>query len=43
LIQCGVDHRYEEHGGGHDWPYWEKHIRQSLLFFNEIERGSNKG
>jgi enterochelin esterase-like enzyme len=29
----GIDHIYEEYAGGHEWPYWEKHVIKSLLFF----------
>jgi putative tributyrin esterase len=29
----GIFHQYEEHPGGHDWPYWAKHIITSLKFF----------
>jgi putative tributyrin esterase len=33
MEQQGIVHFYEEYPGGHEWAYWEKHIRQSLLFF----------
>lgn len=36
LVTAGISHRYEEFQGGHEWPYWEEHIRDSLLFFNSI-------
>lgn len=32
LITAGVDHVYEEFSGGHEWPYWEKHLADSLRF-----------
>ena len=33
LVTAGVPHQYEEFPGGHDWPYWEAHIADSLRFF----------
>jgi len=30
-----IDHQYEEFEGGHEWPYWQKHVAKSLLFFAE--------
>ena len=29
----GILHLYQENEGGHEWPYWSKHIVQSLTFF----------
>ncbi|WP_273565488.1 alpha/beta hydrolase [Maribacter halichondriae] len=34
---AGVVHRYEEFAGGHEWPYWQEHIKKTLLFFGEKE------
>jgi enterochelin esterase-like enzyme len=31
-----IPHEYEEHTGGHQWEYWQKHIADSLLFFNRF-------
>ena len=28
-----IKHIYKEFPGGHEWPYWEKYIKESLLFF----------
>jgi putative tributyrin esterase len=36
LVQNGIEHQYEEFSGGHEWPYWEKHIVDSLLFFGSL-------
>ncbi len=36
LLQLQVQHAYEEFSGGHEWPYWEKHIVDSLLFFGRF-------
>lgn len=35
LEEAGIAHRYEEFPGGHEWFYWEKHLRDSLRFFAE--------
>jgi putative tributyrin esterase len=29
----GIPHIYKENPGGHEWPYWAKHIIDSLKFF----------
>lgn len=34
LTQLGFEHTYEEFQGGHEWPYWQKHVADSLLFFD---------
>ena len=31
-----VSHVYEEFPGGHEWPYWELHLADSLRFFAGI-------
>jgi putative tributyrin esterase len=33
LRAVGIPHEYHEFPGGHDWPYWERHLVESLLFF----------
>jgi enterochelin esterase-like enzyme len=33
---AGVPHRYEEFDGGHTWPYWERHLAETLEFFGGI-------
>lgn len=33
LVSAGIAHEYAEHPGGHEWPYWELHLRDSLRFF----------
>ena len=33
LKKSNIKHSYTEYPGGHEWPYWEKHISMSLLFF----------
>lgn len=34
LEEQGIPHGYEEHPGGHEWAYWEKHIGTTLRFFS---------
>lgn len=33
LEALGVAHEYEEFPGGHEWPYWEAHLAETLRFF----------
>lgn len=33
LDAASIAHIYEEFSGGHEWPYWEKHLEDSLRFF----------
>lgn len=40
LTEAGIVHVYEEFPGGHEWPYWEKHLEDSLRFFFEDTRSS---
>lgn len=32
---ASIPHKYEEFEGGHEWPYWQKQVKKSLLFFTE--------
>ena len=34
LIDENIQHEYYEFTGGHEWPYWQEHIRKSLWFFD---------
>lgn len=34
LIENEIPHIYEEYPGAHEWPYWQKHIVDTILFFN---------
>ena len=36
LTALGVPHEYEEHPGGHDWAYWDRHIQDTLKFFRQV-------
>jgi S-formylglutathione hydrolase FrmB len=39
LKSVGIDHCYEEFPGGHEWPYWEKHLEDMLRFFGRVLSG----
>ena len=30
-----IQHNYQEYPGGHEWPYWQEHIRKTFLFFDQ--------
>jgi len=32
LKELGVGHEYEEFRGGHDWGYWDEHVREGIEF-----------
>ncbi len=38
LIDAKISHIYQEFKGGHEWPYWREHIRDTLIFFASIEK-----
>ena len=33
LDRANIPHVYEEFPGGHEWPYWEEHLADTLRFF----------
>ncbi|MDQ3624701.1 MAG: alpha/beta hydrolase-fold protein [Verrucomicrobiota bacterium] len=35
LDSHGIAHTYEEFSGGHEWPYWEEHLANTLRFFGQ--------
>lgn len=35
LDELGVRHAYREFPGGHEWTYWQAHLRETLKFFAE--------
>jgi putative tributyrin esterase len=35
LQELEIPHQYQENPGGHEWPYWEKHIVDALVFFDQ--------
>jgi S-formylglutathione hydrolase FrmB len=32
LTRMNIPHDYQEFPGGHDWPYWSEHVRETLAF-----------
>ncbi len=38
LEKEGVSHEYHEFAGGHQWNYWEEHVRDTFLFFAKTLR-----
>lgn len=36
LTEAGIAHEYAEFAGGHEWPYWETHLEDTLLFFGRF-------
>ena len=35
LTDARIQHIYKENDGAHEWCYWERHLSDTLLFFNE--------
>lgn len=38
LSDLGIDHQYDEFPGGHTWPYWAEHFKDTLRFFGDKVR-----
>jgi S-formylglutathione hydrolase FrmB len=36
LRDLDIRHEYEERTGGHDWPYWQRNVRESLEWLGRI-------
>ncbi len=36
LLAANISHEYQEYPGGHEWPYWQEHVRESFLFFDSL-------
>lgn len=36
LLMRDIPHTYEEFAGGHEWPYWQRHISETLRFTDDI-------
>jgi putative tributyrin esterase len=32
LESLHVPHEYQEFPGGHNWPYWDKHVQEAIAF-----------
>ncbi len=39
LDRHSIAHTYEEFAGGHDWPYWQLHLKETLLHADRHSRG----
>jgi putative tributyrin esterase len=39
LDAAGIAHDYAEHPGGHEWPYWSRHLEDTLRFFASTLKG----
>jgi len=35
LLEENIPHTYQEFTGSHEWPYWQQHLTDTLLFFEE--------
>lgn len=35
LTRLDIPHIYHEFKGGHEWPYWQKHVEKTLRFFDK--------
>lgn len=35
LQAANIPHQYEEFPGGHEWSYWQEHVRKTFLFFDQ--------
>jgi len=40
LLRARIPHGYEESSGGHDWAYWQQHVRTTLRFVSQIASGA---
>ncbi|WP_428940496.1 alpha/beta hydrolase [Fontivita pretiosa] len=36
LEALGVEHEYWEYPGGHDWDYWDNHVRDAIAFHAKV-------
>ncbi|MGN6533016.1 MAG: alpha/beta hydrolase [Ginsengibacter sp.] len=34
LSEKNIVHEYNEYDGGHEWPYWQEHVIDSMIFFS---------
>ncbi len=41
LNNHNIPHTYLEFKGGHEWPYWQRHIEDSFLFFDKTVSNNN--
>jgi enterochelin esterase-like enzyme len=38
LAELGIPHTFDANVGGHEWPYWQTHVTDSLKFFEGVLR-----
>lgn len=38
LDAAGIQHRYEEYPGSHDWRYWARRVENTFAFFSDVLR-----
>jgi S-formylglutathione hydrolase FrmB len=46
LTQLDIEHHFQANDGDHSWPYWQRHIEYTFLFFENVVRvreGTEKG
>lgn len=36
LQEAGIAHAFEEFPGAHEWSYWNRHLEDTLVFFDQI-------
>ncbi|MFY0627108.1 MAG: esterase family protein [Reichenbachiella sp.] len=36
LNEASITHQYEEFEGGHQWEYWQEHLVDTLIFFDNL-------
>jgi S-formylglutathione hydrolase FrmB len=39
FLKDRIPHTYEEFPGGHDWVYWQKHVRATFQFVSALAHG----
>ena len=43
LNALAIPHTYAEFPGGHEWPYWELHLEDTLRFFADVSADQRRG
>ena len=36
LTEANIAHSYQEFEGEHEWSYWQEHVKDTLVFFNQF-------
>lgn len=42
LTGAAIPHEFTPYPGGHDWPYWQKHVAETLLFCERTLRSDEQ-